>query len=288
MLRLSAVSALVLAASVHVVPLPALAQSSTGQASPENFRTIVTERNQVTVVVKYILKGDGGMGFDQEQEALGTMIDPKGLVLVSNFDMGGMAARFGGGIVPSEIKVLVGDDTKGVEAKLIARDTEMDLAWVQIDVAPEKPYTFLDITQPASTPQIGDYLYTVTRSGKFYDRTPIGREIRVVGRAAKPRDLVLVGADTFNGFGMPVYNADNKVVGMTALILPSEEEMENAQELFGEYPPIAILPIAEIAKATQAARETAASAKPEAAEPAAEPKADSADAPGDKPAPATP
>lgn len=271
MRRSSAVYALVLAACMAAgfTSAPALAQAATGQASPEAFRTIVAAGNESTVVIKFIMKGDG-MGFEQEQEVLGTMIDPKGLVLVSNYDMGGMAARFRGGVAPSEIKVLVGDDTKGVEAKLITRDTEMDLAWVQINTPPEQPYKFLDITQPAATPKVGDFVYTVTRTGKFYDRAPIGREIRVIGHTSKPRDLFLVGMETFGGFGMPVYNADNKCVGLTALILPSQEEMENASELFGEYPPISILPIAEVAKATEQARTTAT--KPETAE-SAEPAA---------------
>lgn len=294
MIRSSAVSAFVLAAcmAAGLASAPAAAQSSTGQATPETFRTIVTARNESIVIIKFILKGDDSSGGDEEQEVFGTMIDGKGLVLVSNYDMGGMAARFGGGAAPSEIKVLVGDDTKGVEAKLVARDTEMDLAWVQIDTPPEKPYTFLDLAQAGNGPQIGDFLYTVTRSGKFYDRTPIGREIRVVGHATKPRDLVLVGSDTFNGFGMPVYNAENKCVGITALILPSEEEMQNARELFGEYPPIAILPIKDVAKATEQARETAANAKAEQPketakeEPKSGPTPDAA--PADTAKPATP
>lgn len=288
MLRTSAVSALVFAACMAAgfIAAPAVAQSATGQASPDAFRSIITQRNEVTVVVKFILKGDG-QGGDQEQEVLGTMIDPKGLVLVSNYDMGGMAVRYG--VVPSELKVLVGDDTKGVDAKLIARDTERDLAWVQIDAAPEVPFKHLDITQAATAPQVGDYVYTVTRSGKFYDRTPIGREIRVIGHTKKPRDLLLVGMETFSGFGMPVYNADNKCIGLTALILPSEEEMENASELFGEYPPISILPITEVATATEQARETAA--KPPAEEPAKDesaPKAETTEPAADKAEPATP
>lgn len=287
MLRTSAVSALVLAACMAAgfIAAPAVAQSATGQASPEAFRSIITQRNEVTVVVKFILKGDG-QGGDQEQEVLGTMIDPKGLVLVSNYDMGGMAVRYG--VVPSELKVLIGDDTKGVDAKLIARDSERDLAWVQIDAAPEVPYKHLDITQAATAAQVGDYVYTVTRSGKFYDRTPIGREIRVIGHTKKPRDLLLIGMETFSGFGMPVYNADNKCIGLTALILPSEEEMENASELFGEYPPISILPITEVATATEQARETAAKPAVEPTVDEAAPKAETTEPAADKAEPATP
>lgn len=276
MLRTSAVSAFLLATGLALsFAAPVMAQATTGQASPQAMRAILTDRNNTTVIVKFIMKGDDGGG--EEKEIFGTMIEPTGLVLVSNYNMGGMEVRYGGG-VPSDIKVLVGDDTKGVEAKLVARDTELDLAWVQVNTAPEKPYAALDVSGAAQTVEVGDFVYTVTRSSKFYDRAPIVREIRVLGHATKPRKLFLVGTESFNGFGMPVYNADNKCVGVTALILPSEEEMENSSELFGDFPPIAVLPMKDVSKATQQAKETAASA------PKAEPAAESGPAPAAEPA----
>jgi S1-C subfamily serine protease len=295
MLRLSAALLLACGCAVALSPVATMAhaaQADIGQASPATIRAMVADRMAATVIVKFLLKGDeSGMG-DQETEVIGTMIDGKGLVLVSNTSMGGMMARFmGGAVQPSDIKVLIGDDTKGVEAKLIARDSELDLAWIQIDEPRAEGYAHLDISKnPAQAADVGDFLYTVTKGGKFYDRTPIARELRMVGRATKPRDLMLVGSEGFGGFGMPVFNAKGECIGITALILPSEEEMENARDLFGDTPSFAILPLSEVAKATASARESATKADAAAPAPtdtpATAPKTEPADAPAGDAAPA--
>lgn len=282
MLRKSAVSAIVVAACMAAgfVASPALAQS--GQASPESFRNIVTKGNQSMVVIKFIMKGDG-MGGDREAEVLGTMVDPNGLVLVSNAEMGGM---YGGAVVPSDIKVLIGDDTKGVDAKLVASDKEIDLAWVQIDTAPQTPYTHLDLTQTTTEPQVGDFIYTVARSGKYFDRTPIGREFRITGHAVKPRSLMLFPIENSTSLAMPVYNAQGQCVGFTALVLPQDEEMDFDTELFGNTPPVGVLPLKEIARATEQARETAS--KPAPSEPASTEPAEEAAPKSDETKPANP
>lgn len=261
MLRRSALSLVILAGclSFSAASTASAQAAASAQASPETIRSMVAARLDATVIVKFIMKSDdGSSGSDSETEVIGTMIDAKGLVLLSNTSMGGMASRFGGGMTPTDLKVLIGDDTKGLEAKLIARDSELDLCWVQINTPAEIPFKNLDITAPAVSANTGDFLYTVTKGGKFYDRTPIAREIRMIGKASKPRDLMLVGSEGFPGFGMPVYNNKGDCVGFTALILPSEDEMANARDLFGDNPSFAILPLSEVAKATVAAREQAA------------------------------
>ncbi|CAG1010452.1 hypothetical protein PHYC_03854 [Phycisphaerales bacterium] len=244
-----------------------------GPATPAAVQKIMNEKAPPLVTVKYVLKGDdSGMGMfgdggDREMEVTGVMIEGSGLVLVSNTEMGGMMARFarmmpgmGGGAPPkpTDIKVLVGEDTQGVEASLIARDSELDLAWVRVKKAPEKPYAFLDLTSSAA-PKVGDYLYSVGRMGKFFDRAPVIHEFRLVGIAKKPRDLYIGGGA---GMGLPVYNAAGDVIGVTSLILPSDEEMEGAEEgMFGGMGDTAggmIVPAAEVVKATKSAVENAA------------------------------
>lgn len=258
-------------------PAATPAHDGDGPASPQAVQKILNEKAPPLVTIKYVLKGDeGGMGMfgdggDREMEVTGVMIEPSGLVLVSNTEMGGMMARFarmmqgmgGSPPKPTDIKVLVGDDTQGVEAKLIARDSELDLAWVRIDKAPEKPYAHLDLTGSAA-PKVGDYLYSVGRMGKFFDRAPVIHEFRLVGIAKKPRDLYIGGGA---GMGLPVYNAAGDVVGITSLILPSDEELEGAEEgMFGAMGDMAggmIIPTAEVVKATKSAIENAAKAPEE-------------------------
>lgn len=258
-----------------------------GPATPAAMREMAEKKAAPLVTIKFILKSDGGdeMGMfgggDEEMEVTGTMIDSQGLVLVSNTEMGGMMSRFSrmmpGMSVPkpTDIKVLVGDDTLGVEAKVIARDSELDLAWVRVNKAPETPYTFLDLEASADL-KVGDYAYTVSRAGKFFDRVPMVTEQRVSGETKKPRHLYLgIGGS----LGLPVFDAAGKIVGVSTMILPDSEEMEAmAGGMFGGMGDMmagTVLPAKEVIEATKKARESAAEAEKAApAKDAAAPEAE--------------
>lgn len=264
-------------------------------ADQPDLAKMLAEKAPAYVTVKFILKFEGGgelagmMGGDQEMEVTGVMIDPKGLVLVNSTEMGGMMSRLMGGegpkATPSEIKVLVGDDTTGVDAKVIARDSELDLTWVKVEKAPETPYAFVDLTKNA-TAKVGETVYSISRMGKFFDRAALISELKISGMTKKPRDLFFgSGGGLFGGgAGLPTYNAQGQVIGVTSLILPDAEEMGGmGAGMFGGMRDMmagAILPAAEVIKATANARDQAAAGGDATAE-----KADkSAETPADKPA----
>ena len=255
---------------------PALA----ADAQADAIRKLSTEKSPALVTIKFILKGeegDGGMGGDSEQEASGVVIDGSGLILVSNLEMGGNPFSgmmgMGAGPQPQEIKVLAGDDTQGVDAKLIARDSELHLAWVRVDKAPEKPFAAIDLNASAAAAQ-GDELFIVSRMGKFFDRAVTVNNFRVSGTTTKPRKAMLGGQILMTSMGLPVYNADGKIIGISSIILPNQDEMEGMagggmrgmQEMIAG----AIIPAADIVEATKTALENAAKA------PAEEPKTDAA------------
>jgi hypothetical protein len=250
-----------------------------GPASPASVRKLLEEKAPALVTVKYVLKGDeGGMmgmfggGEDQEMEVTGVVIDPAGVVLVSNTQMGGMMARFSrmmGGMggpapQPTDIKILAGEDTVGVEGKIIARDSELDLAWIRVSTAPEKPYPSVDLTKSASS-QVGDYVYSVGRLGKYFDRAPMVTEFRVLGVTRKPRDMYVAGGA---GFGLPVYNAAGECIGVSSLIMPSDEETEGNEGSFlggmmDSAGAMMIIPASEVQRATRHALESVGERKKE-------------------------
>jgi S1-C subfamily serine protease len=188
-------------------------------------------------------------------------------------------ALFGGSAPqPTNIKVLVGDDTVGVDAKLIARDTERGLAWIKTDKAPEKPYAFVDFAKGAEA-KLGDDVYLVQLLGKLFDKAPSVSEARIGAVTKKPRHILmpsvgLAGTEQ----GLAAYNAAGEPIGISTLILPEREEWQGADPssimrgVIGGM----ILPAKDVAEATARALETAAAApaesKPEEApkdEPAA-------------------
>jgi hypothetical protein len=212
-------------------------------------------------------------------------------VICSNQAFGGLAARMGMSVpTPTDIKILVGDDTQGVKAKFLARDTDLGLAWLQVEEAPKAPYAFIDFTQNAE-PKTGEVLYAVSLMGKFFDRAPQLNEGFVTATVSKPRHLfmpsigIVVGGDE----GLPIFDANNKVIGFTTLILPEREELQSGQMkaamkgFIGQM----VLPAKDVVDATARAKETAKTA-PAAAEGEEAPKPE---APAEAPkvdAPATP
>jgi len=237
-----------------------------------DLTALVESKAPAIVSIKYILKGGDQ---DEEGETTGVVVDgERGLVLASNNAFGGMMARFGGpSSTPSDIKILIGDDDNGLEAKFVARDSELGLAWVELNEKPAKPLAAADMSKSADV-KLGDSLYVISQMGKFFDRASCVAEGQVSAITKKPRDLVIPSIGlAATEMGMPVFTVSGEVVGVLTLILPEQEEMSGSPSqmratmrgITGNM----ILPAAQVVEATKRALETAAN--PVAA-PAAEDK----------------
>jgi S1-C subfamily serine protease len=253
------------------VSSPALAQAPAVRA---DFAAMLDKGGQVLVTIKYILSQEGE---EQENEVTGVLIAGDGLVLSSNFFFGG--GPFGGGATPKDIKVLHGDDTVGVDAKFIARDTELGLAWLKVDKAPDKPYPFVDFSKHAEA-KVGDDLFTVRKMGKFFGQAYQIAEGRISAVVSKPRTLMIptIGLATRSELTLPLYNASGQVVGVNTYILPDEEEMQGGAEAMKGAEYGMILPAKDVVEATAKALENAAKAPAPAEEPKTEeaPKSEAA------------
>ncbi len=272
-----AVGTTVIATSGAAMPAGSPVAAQDGAAAA--YKSIVEKVGPAMVSIKMVLKLEGMGDEAQDAEVTGLMIDPKGMILVSNTMIGGMMKQFT--ITPTNIRVLFEDDdagAEGISAKLVARDSELDLAWFQIDDEKAKDRTFKAIELASGDkPDLGDALYTPRRMDKFFDRMTFVSEGRVGGVTNKPRTLVVP-----SGFqvepGGPVFNASGQLVGVGAIILPSEDDMDvnSFREIYGRTGPL-ILPTSDIRSATERAKEIAAKAP--ADEPAAAPES-----PAEKPA----
>ncbi len=271
-----AVGTIVLAAggasapAAAVMPVPA-AYDEKGDL----YKSIIEKIGPAMVTIKMVLKLEGMGDEAQDAEVTGVMIDAKGTILVSNTMIGGMMKQLN--ITPTNIKVLFEDDEAGAEglsAKLVARDSELDLAWFQIEDEKAKDRTYKAIELGGgATPHLGDALFTPRRLDKFFDRMMYISEGRVGGVTSKPRAMVVPSGFQVDPGG-PVFGADGKLVGMGAIILPGEEDMDvnSFREIYGRTGPL-ILPASEIKSATERAKEIAAKA------PAVEAKPDAAPTP---------
>ena len=269
--------------STVVSPAPVVADDG------EIYGKLVKEKGDAIVTIKYILKEEGN---EAEEEIQGVMIEETGLVITSNLLMGGMPEAMKqmgrGNRKPLEIKVMVGSDQEGVEATLVARDSELDLAWVQITNKDNKKFAFVDINKPVEA-QLGDRVLVVERLSKTNDRAFIINESRIRSLITKPRKLAVPGMELAKAIGVPVFNGKGEYMGMSTLQLPSREEtMANSDSQFGQLrniDGIMILPGEDVVKATASAKENAKSGKPvdeEIPVPAAEPGANPVAPPKDE------
>lgn len=240
----------------------------------EVYRTLLKDKGEAVVTIKYVMKDEDQQAEDEVQ---GVIIEDSGLILTSNYFMGGIPEAYkqsASNRKPLEIKVMISGDPEGVPATLVARDSELDLAWVQITNPDNKKFPAVDISKPAE-PKLGDRLVTIERLTKMNDHAHVVNESRVRAIVSKPRKLFVPGTELNNSLGMPVFSGEGQFVGVMALQLPSSEEMEATR--FSQFarirqlPGIMLLPGADVVKATAAAKEQIKSGKPADEEPAAAP-----------------
>lgn len=251
------------------------------------YKKLLDTVGPALVTVKFVMKIDGGPmgeGGDggRDVETTGLVMESSGLVLVSNAKMGGLASRMGMSVNPTNIKVLVGDDTEGLRAKILARDSELDLCWIQMDDDKAKAgggKTFAAVDFAAGTSAaLGDKIFVVERMGKFFDHALSVDEGRVGGATRKPRALLIptgFGGSQREMLGSPMFNSDGKVVGFNIVQIPDKEDMEGGESGGEGNSGILLLPAAEVVKATIRGKEMAAKApkeEPKKDEPAAEKK----------------
>lgn len=282
------VTALAVATALLVVaaPLPAqptpdpaaapAAATPSAAAAANPYVSLPQTRADVLVTARFVLqvKMEGaGVEQDVEGEATCVMIDPRGLALCSNIELGGYFGLLGrmmgaGGdltATPKSLRLVAGPAEKEYEAQLVTRDSDRDLAWVKVLDRGETTFPALDFGAAAEA-GAGDMIYLVRRMDDFFGEAAVVRSARVTATVTKPRRLLIPEEPIGAGFGLPVYTADGRVVGLLVLQMPGEEDQadlfENPLTFLGQAARLqdmvggVVLPAADVVRATTLARET--------------------------------
>lgn len=247
-------------------------QERARQQKKELISKLIDQHALCIVTVEFISK-ESFMGQESknEMESLAVMVSPDGLVLAANSRLQGMmsmAMNMAGGMVggmmggmpkpqsdTEDLKIIIGDDdSEKYEAKLIARDSDLDLAWVQITDTKGQTFKYVDFQNSAQL-EVGDSYYTISRMGQRFDRVPLVSSSSIAAVVQNPRPL-LVGSGV-TPWGGPVFSADGKVAGFV-ITQPPEPGEQGAMSLesmmnMGGF----ILPAKKIVKAMEQAREIA-------------------------------
>ncbi len=237
--------------------------AATGRADDESlarqreYEAVRAAHGPALVTIRYVQKTQARFGdFEGENEINGVLVAPDGLVLCSNTLLGG--GRRGGRSVPSEIKVLMGGDPVGLDATFIARDTELDLAWLKIKNPPAAALPFVELTPPAENAvkaQLGQRVLALGVMGRFFGQVVLVTDGIVAGRTHKPRELYVVRGNLDTDPGLPVFTTSGQVVGVATIQQPDEDELAgNTANLVARGRGL-ILPAGTVARATARARE---------------------------------
>ncbi|MHC5038242.1 MAG: hypothetical protein ACYTHM_13080, partial [Planctomycetota bacterium] len=204
-------------ALMAIILAPGVAGAEEGKI---NYAEILKAKSPTVVTVKFVNKirvsmmGMGQQEQEQNQEATGMMVDPTGLVMISNSDLtggvGGMIRGLNMKSTPSKFKVVFPGDEKEYDAILGAKDSKLNLAFVRIKDLAGKQVKCLDLANVA-TAEVGQELVGVDRFGKGFDYAPFFGRALVTGEIKQPRHMFsLTGG--FAGEGLALYNKEGKAV----------------------------------------------------------------------------
>jgi hypothetical protein len=220
---------------------------------------LIAQSSDALVAVKFVLQMKGAKGSDRssEEEAYCLLLDPSGVVLCPSVYIGiapqSLRRAMGGmSVTPTEFKVLIGDDPEGYEARLLARDADLELAWLQLKT-PGKKLPSLDLTARPQ-PQVGDKLLTLSKTPRYLGRAPVVAENALGGTATRPRPLLMLAGLTLLP-GTAVFSNAGVLVGVSIAQRADEGERATA----GQRAPTLVLPVEELAAATKRAQEPPAS-----------------------------
>jgi hypothetical protein len=236
--------------------------------------TVVTVR--MVMKVRFQFLGQSG---EREQTfvARGAVVDPTGLVVVQNDAVGGdstgataaLLKQFDGSMsaTATDVRILFGDGAEERPAVLVARDSTLDLAYVQATDLGERRVAAVDFAR-APEARTGDALFLVTRKRRAFDCAPLLLRCYPSMRVEQPRPMWQVTGDVVDR-GLPLYDAAGRFAGIVVSQAGSEGgNEENPFANTGTF----LLPPAVVEKSVAAARakvpEALAAAKASRAEPA--------------------
>ncbi|MEO8197449.1 MAG: serine protease [Thermoanaerobaculia bacterium] len=214
--------------------------AAAAEASPRALsqEQLLARVSPAIVSLKVVLKTEFNMGGSiQEQEsevdALGAVVDPTGLILLWNSRLSatrlmdavqqmGEAENFKLKMTPTDFRVTIEGDTKEYRAFLAASDSELDLAFLQLEERPERPLVSVEFGRSRET-RIGDTVIGVARLSPAFDRAAFFDTGRIAGRIAKPAQAFILDASPAL-LGLPVFDLEGRAVGAVATVLSRVSE----------------------------------------------------------------
>ena len=219
-------------------------------------RKVLAKHQDVVVTVRLVVGYNISYGGRDQQsesktEAIGTVIDPGGLTVISltTIDPSAMMKARQRGAQPDlkietevkDVKIVLADDTE-LPAEIALRDKDLDLAYLRPTEKPAKPLPALDLTK-AGQAQVLDEVVCLNRLGKIANRVVTVSLERVDALVTKPRPFYVLSPGGSSGIGSPVFALTGAPLGINLIRNAATGGEANAATLFAGTGGMGVLPI---------------------------------------------
>jgi S1-C subfamily serine protease len=187
------------------------------------------------VTVKVVIKTEVSMmGQAQNEESRselpGVVVDESGLIMISNAEISAdrvkealsgnpMAANLDLTMTPTDFQVIFGDEEREFSAFLVAKDTKLDLAFLQVEDLEDRKPAAVSFAEGAK-PAIGDTVVSISRLKKGFDYAVYGTTARISGAIRKPRKAWIIDG-AVDSYGLPIFSSSGRVVGVLITLAPT-------------------------------------------------------------------
>jgi hypothetical protein len=219
-------------------------------------RSILAKYQEAVVTVRLVVSYSMTMGGHSHQnetktEALGTVLDPSGLTVISlaTIDPSAMMkARQRGGAEEIKVDAAVKDakivfaDGSEAAAAVVLRDKDLDVAFLRPIEKLPKPAVAVDLRGGAK-PQVLDEVVCLNRLGKIADRAVAVSLERIDAMVLKPQPYYVIAAGGSSGIGSPVFALSGAPVGVILIRNGQSDGDANAASMFSGTATMGMMPI---------------------------------------------
>ena len=264
-------------AAAAVAGVLVAAGAASAQDARVAARDVIKKWQEAVVNVRVVLKTRMSMGgremqsADDSVDAVGTVIDPSGLTVMSlgSLNPGAMmnkivGASVGGGggenrveisSEPTDLKIRL-PDGREMPAKIVLRDEDLDLAFIRPTAKPAAPLVAINLAESAK-PALLEEMVVLSRLGRVGGWASSATLADIGAVIERPRTFYVLGGAP-SAMGTPAFSTAGKLVGLLTLrqVDPGRSSMFSMMggaEAMGLLP--VILPAADVLEIAKQATE---------------------------------
>ncbi len=215
--------------------LPVIAAVFAGASAAQDgaaCKEILNSKSALIVTVKFVLKAEVmNESHEQKMETPGVVVDETGLIMLNGAALGGSKTIEAGPqtiemkTTVDDIKVVFGSETEEYEAVLAAKDSKLNLGFVQIKDLKGKKIQALKFAE-GPDPEVGQALTGISRLGRRFDYAPYFQTAMPCGEVKTPIQMwPLCGG--FAEAGLPLFDRSGRTVGVAAMPSISDDGSED-------------------------------------------------------------